>query len=110
VRLTLATRALAVAALACALQGPLVAAPAGAAERPPGTRAAAAILVDAATGEVLHERRADEPRSIASATKLMTALLALERAEPTDVFTAPAYDASPVESRINLREGEQMTV
>ena len=35
----------------------------------------------------------------------MTALLAVERAEPKDVFTAPAYDASPVESKINLREG-----
>jgi D-alanyl-D-alanine carboxypeptidase (penicillin-binding protein 5/6) len=40
----------------------------------------------------------------------MTALLALEEAEPGDTITAPAYHAQPAESRINLREGEQMTV
>ena len=40
----------------------------------------------------------------------MTALLALEQAKPSDVFTAPAYNAMPAESRINLREGERMTV
>jgi D-alanyl-D-alanine carboxypeptidase (penicillin-binding protein 5/6) len=55
-------------------------------------------------------KRPDAERSIASTTKLMTALLALERAKPDDVFTAPAYDAMPAESRINLRPGEQMTV
>ena len=38
---------------------------------------------------------ADERRAIASTTKLMTALLALERARPGEVFTAPAYDAAP---------------
>ena len=32
----------------------------------------------------------------------MTALLALERADPKDVFTAPAYDAAPAESKIDL--------
>jgi serine-type D-Ala-D-Ala carboxypeptidase (penicillin-binding protein 5/6) len=47
---------------------------------------------------------------VASTTKLMTALLALERARPREVFTAPAYDALPAESRINLRTGERMTV
>jgi D-alanyl-D-alanine carboxypeptidase (penicillin-binding protein 5/6) len=52
----------------------------------------------------------DAERAIASTTKLMTALLALEQAKPSDVFTAPAYHAMPAESRINLREGERMTV
>ena len=69
-----------------------------------------AIVVDARDGTVMFAKRPDAERSIASTTKLMTALLALEKADPNDVFTAPAYNAQPAESRINLREGERMTV
>ena len=87
------------------------AAPASAAENPPRVpNAQAAIVVDARDGTVMFAKRPDAERSIASTTKLMTALLALERAKPGDVFTAPAYNAMPAESRINLRPGEQMTV
>jgi D-alanyl-D-alanine carboxypeptidase (penicillin-binding protein 5/6) len=59
---------------------------------------------------VMFSKRPDAERAIASATKLMTALLALEEAEPGEVFTAPPYSPAPAESRINLRAGEQMTV
>ena len=72
--------------------------------------AAAAIVVDASDGTTLFGKAPGERRAIASTTKLMTALLALERARPSDVFTAPAYDALPQESKINLREGERMRV
>ena len=58
----------------------------------------------------MFEKRANDRRSIASTTKLMTALLALERARPNEVFTAPRYDALPIESQINLRTGERMKV
>jgi D-alanyl-D-alanine carboxypeptidase (penicillin-binding protein 5/6) len=89
------------------------AAPASAAAATPPPRApnaASAIVVDARDGTVMFAKRPDAERSIASTTKLMTALLALEKASPKDVFTAPAYNAQPAESRINLREGERMTV
>ena len=43
-----------------------------------GTSAASAILMEADSGRVLYEQNADEPRLIASITKLMTALVALE--------------------------------
>ena len=49
-------------------------------------------------------------RPIASTTKLMTALLTLERADLDDVFTAPAYQALTAESKIDLRTGERMRV
>ena len=89
----------------------LAAAPAAAAERPPDVgSAAAAIVVDGRNGEVIFAKDVDSRRSIASTTKLMTALLALERARPREVFTAPPYNALPPESRINLRAGERMTV
>ena len=105
--MTAAHRTLVVAAVLIAA----AAAPASAAEPPPKVPGAqAAIVVDARDGTVMFEKRPDSERSIASTTKLMTALLALERAKPSDVFTAPVYNALPAESRINLRPGEQMTV
>lgn len=97
-------------ALSLALALLLAPAAAAAPLPPPQIRADAAIVVDARNGETLFSERADARRSIASTTKLMTALLALERADPADVLTAPAYQASPVESKIGLREGERMTV
>ena len=72
--------------------------------------AAAAIVVDGRNGDVMFHKNADARRAIASTTKLMTALLTLERARPNEVFTAAPYDALPVESQINLRAGERMTV
>jgi serine-type D-Ala-D-Ala carboxypeptidase (penicillin-binding protein 5/6) len=103
----LGRRTLALAAVLVAA----VAAPASAAESPPAVPGArAAIVVDARDGAVMFAKHPDAERSIASTTKLMTALLALEQAKPSGIFTAPAYNAMPAESRINLREGEQMTV
>jgi D-alanyl-D-alanine carboxypeptidase (penicillin-binding protein 5/6) len=96
-----ATVALGAATLPCASAA---AAPA------PEVRARAAIVVDARDGHVMYARNASERRPIASTTKLMTALLVLERARPRQVFTAPAYDAAPAESRIDLAPGERMTV
>ena len=40
----------------------------------------------------------------------MTALLTLERTKPSTVYRAVRYRALPVESKINLRAGEKMTV
>jgi D-alanyl-D-alanine carboxypeptidase (penicillin-binding protein 5/6) len=101
VRLRLCTLVAALVALAA------TAGDAGAAA-PPLRSAKAAIVVDASDGAVLYARHADERRAIASTTKLMTALLALERTRPSEVFTAPEYDAGAAESKINLRAGERM--
>ncbi len=73
-------------------------------------QAAAGIVIDARDGHVLWSRSPDQPRAIASTTKLMTALLVLERARPGDVYTAPRYNAGAAESRIDLAPGERMTV
>ena len=87
-----------------------VAAPSASAAPAPQVGAKSAIVVDAATGEQLYGRAPDSERAIASTTKLMTALLTLERTKPRDVLTAPSYGGSPAESRINLARGERMTV
>ncbi len=81
-----------------------------AAPPPQVPQAKAAIVVDGRTGEVMWARAPDERRGMASLTKLMTALLTLEQARPGEVFTSPGYDPLPAESRINLADGERMTV
>jgi len=92
----------------------LVAAPGAAGQTPPGAPqlqgAKAAIVVEASTGDVLLARNARERRAIASTTKLMTALVALQSTDLDDVFSAVNYGALPIESQIGLRPGELMSV
>jgi len=85
--------------------------PAGAdgAERPDVT-AHAAIVVDAGDGHVLFRRAPADERPIASATKLMTALVALENLPLGRKVRAVPYNPAPAESRIDLRAGERMSV
>jgi D-alanyl-D-alanine carboxypeptidase (penicillin-binding protein 5/6) len=84
------------------------ASPAGAA--PPHVSARAYFVQDAATGDVL-AHRADRARvPIASITKLMTALLTLERVRLRDVVTVRGSAAGVGESSIHLRAGEHLTV
>jgi D-alanyl-D-alanine carboxypeptidase (penicillin-binding protein 5/6) len=88
----------------------LLAAPAHAATPRPPVSAPSAIVLDGSTGETVFAKAADRRRPMASTTKLMTALLTLERAKLSDTMTAPRYRALPAESRINLRTGERMQV
>ena len=81
--------------------------PAGA---PPLQTAKAAIVMEASTGDVLLAKNASQRRQIASTTKLMTVLVALERDDLDDVFSAADYDAAPAESQIGLRNGERTSV
>jgi D-alanyl-D-alanine carboxypeptidase (penicillin-binding protein 5/6) len=101
-------RALAPVLLACAL----VPSAAAAAERPPRCQAdvPSAIVIEVSTGSVACATNPDQRRPIASTTKLMTALLTLERAKLSDVYTASDYRPSPAESQIGLDPGEKMSV
>jgi D-alanyl-D-alanine carboxypeptidase (penicillin-binding protein 5/6) len=89
-----------------------LAAPARAQEEKPApdVGAPSAILMEASTGDVLFERDATERRPIASTTKLMTALLTMERANLSDVVPASDYIAAPIESKLGLRPGEKLSV
>ena len=81
-----------------------------AAAQAPTLEAKAAIVVEASTGDVLFAKNARQRRSIASTTKLMTVLVALQRTDLDDVFSAANYRAQPVESQIGLRPGERVSV
>jgi len=98
------------AALIVLALGALAAPAEAAASPPPVPNADAAIVVDGRGGGPMFRKKATEHRSIASTTKLMTALLTLERTRPREVFTAADYTAAPVESQIGLRPGEPMRV
>jgi serine-type D-Ala-D-Ala carboxypeptidase (penicillin-binding protein 5/6) len=95
----------ALAAVAAAL---VVAAPAAAG--PPQVRAKAYLVENGATGEVLAGSHANVRVPVASITKLMTVLVALEHAKLTDVVVAPPSAAAVGESTINLRAGERISV
>src|SRR3954447_4062930 len=77
---------------------------------PASVGAPSAIVVEVSTGTVACARFPDRRRPVGSTTKLMTALLTLERAKLSDTFTASRYRASSVESRIGLLPGERMKV
>ena len=75
------------------------------------TSAVSAVLVDAASGRVLYEKNAHELRLIASITKLMTALVAVEsHPELDDVVTVKAEWLAGAEgSSIYLAAGDELT-
>jgi D-alanyl-D-alanine carboxypeptidase (penicillin-binding protein 5/6) len=87
----------------------VLAAPAAAAAGPPHLTARSAFLVQPDTRDVVYARNADQPRAMASTTKLMTALLALERLDLSDVLTVVPYTPGPAESLAGLKPGERIS-
>lgn len=81
----------------------------------PALSAPSAMLADLDTGQVLYARDADSERPIASLTKIMTALLVLERSTPTDVVTVEqdaviSQSDRPGISALGLETGERISV
>jgi serine-type D-Ala-D-Ala carboxypeptidase (penicillin-binding protein 5/6) len=86
------------------------AAPARAQGDGPDLDARAWLLIDADDGEQLASSAPSRALSIASATKLMTAYIALKELPLDRMLTAPQYDALPAESILGLRAGERASV
>jgi serine-type D-Ala-D-Ala carboxypeptidase (penicillin-binding protein 5/6) len=76
----------------------------------PDLNARAWLLVDAGDGERLASSAPSRPLAIASATKLMTAYLALKELPLGRKLTAPRYDALAAESLLGLHAGERASV
>ncbi|MEX0851540.1 MAG: D-alanyl-D-alanine carboxypeptidase family protein [Gaiellaceae bacterium] len=85
------------------------AAPVQASSEPPSV-AASAWYVVGEDGAVLAQHSSRRPRAIASITKLMTALVALEQTRPSDVVKVDPAAARVGGSTIFLRGGEELTV
>ena len=72
--------------------------------------ARAAVLIDGETGRALFAQNADTRYPMASTTKIMTALLALERCGLEEIVTASANASGVPGTSIYLGEGEQLTM
>ncbi len=76
----------------------------------PEVSAAAAILMDADTGEVIYAMNPDEARPPASITKILTALLVLEQGRLSDTVVVSQAAASVGGYRLGLRRGQQISL
>lgn len=72
--------------------------------------ARAAVLMDADTGRVLYGKAPDEVLPMASTTKIMTLILALEYGTPDDVVTVSSYAAKMPDVKLGLRAGDQFVL
>lgn len=76
----------------------------------PSVSAESAILMLTSTGEILYQKDCDRKLPMASTTKIMTALVALELGRPEQMITV-APEAVGVEgSSVYLTEGEQLSL
>lgn len=80
------------------------------AEIPPAVSAQSAVLIDAVSGTVLFAKDADRPLPMASTTKIMTALVALEKMPLDTVIEIDARAVGVEGSSIYLTDGEELTL
>ena len=77
--------------------------------------APSAVLMEASTGQIIYEKGADEKRSPASVTKVMTLILIFDALQSgkinlTDEVVTSAHAKSMGGSQVFLEEGEKQTV
>jgi len=77
-------------------------------EKSPTVEATAAILMDAKTGRVLWGKNADKPMAMASTTKIMTAVLALESGRMDEIVTVSPKAAGAPKVKMHLSPGEKI--
>lgn len=77
---------------------------------PPSVSARSAILIEASTGLVLFEKDADTRRPMASTTKIMTTLVALENGRLNDKVIIPSAAVGIEGSSIYLYADEELTL
>jgi D-alanyl-D-alanine carboxypeptidase (penicillin-binding protein 5/6) len=99
-----------VCAVAVLLLLPAAGCAAGRLPAPPRLSAPSAAVFESSTGEPLYGVDAGERRLIASTTKIMTAMVAIDRLPLQRICTAPGYAPSPGETQIGLVAGERMSV
>ena len=77
------------------------------AEMPKNLCSTGAVLMDADSGRVLFSKNGDEPYAMASTTKIMTCILALEYGKPEQVVTFSDTAAAQPDVQMNGKSGEQ---
>lgn len=69
--------------------------------------AGSAVLMDASTGRILYEKNGYEQMAMASTTKIMTCIIALEYGNLDEVVTVSSYAASMPKVKLGVLNGEQ---
>lgn len=69
--------------------------------------AQSAVLMDGESGRVLFEKGGGEERPMASTTKIMTCILALEKGNLNDIVTVSEEAARQPEVHLGMKEGDQ---
>lgn len=77
------------------------------AEQEISLNAQSAVLMDGETGRILYEKNGDTVRPMASTTKIMTCILALEYGNPKDVVTVSSYAAGQPKVHLGAGAGRQ---
>jgi D-alanyl-D-alanine carboxypeptidase (penicillin-binding protein 5/6) len=70
----------------------------------------AAVLMETRTGKILWERNKYVSLAPASTTKILTALVVMERSKPSDVVTVPIEATVATGGTAHLRAGERLSV
>ena len=72
--------------------------------------ATAAVLIDADTGAVLYSKNQNQKLAMASTTKIMTALLALESEKKSEIFTVDSKAIRVEGSSMGLGDGDKVNL
>jgi len=78
-------------------------------EDAPAVEGTSAILMDAASGNILYEKNAHEKRDPASVTKIVTCLVVIETMDLDEQITVD-FDVSNSGTSIDIKKGETFTV
>lgn len=66
-----------------------------------------AVLMDATNNRVLYEENGDKELAMASTTKIMTCIVALENSKPDEVVTISTHAARMPDVQLNVKPGEK---
>lgn len=77
---------------------------------PPGLSAEGAALIDVASGRILYSKNGSKKMRIASLTKTMTAIVAIENGQLKDQVTVPPEAVGVEGSSIYLKKNEKLTL
>ncbi len=73
-------------------------------------QANAYAVIDFDSGKVIESKRLSEEVAIASLTKIMTAVVALDLSSPSDLFTISKSASDMIPTKIGVVEGQKMTL
>lgn len=74
----------------------------------PSINASAAIAIDTVSGRILYEKNAFTKKPMASTTKVMTAIIAIENNDLNDIVKISKKAASTGGSSVHLKEGQEI--